>query len=178
MSQSARVTSINALKELKVALCGFSLRAKEALCSIELEIRRTFDWLDQQLKHWQQEVRQQQEVVVRAKGELDQRKYGCADGRGYTEQEVALKKALERLRHAEAKVETTRRWIHVLPRAVTEYEGPGRQLGGMLDAELRHAVAILDQKIDSLEAYVTMVPPSLPTTAAAAEPVQQTEPRP
>ena len=66
-----------------------------------------------------------------------------------------------RLREAEAKVEKTRQWQNLLPRAVAEYEGPARQLMGMLDADLALGVAILDRKIDALDAYLkTSEPPA------------------
>ncbi len=175
MSQSARVTSIEALKDFRAALCDFGVDAKEALCATELEIRHLLDWLEQQLKNWQREVRKRQEELVRAKNELVQKKYSQRDGRGpgYTEQQVAFERAQARLQEAEWKVERTRHWTHVLPRDVTEYEGPARQLSGMLDSELAHAVALLDQKIDALEAYVKMQAPSTPESASTGNSVAE-----
>ena len=174
MSESARVRSVAALAEFRAALCNFGVDAKEALGTAELEIRRVFDWLDHQLKFWRAAVRQCEEEVVRAKAELVQRKYSKADRRGYTEQELALERAVARLEHARDKVEKTRHWILTLPRAVTEYEGPARQLAGMLDAELTRAAAVLEQKINALEAYVAMAPPSV--QAPAADPAEAEPP--
>lgn len=167
MGPSARVTSIEALKDFRASLCRFGHDTKEAVCATELEIRRILDWLEAKLKDWQKEVRVRQEEVVRAKAELIQRQYGQGQGRGpgTTDQEIALEKALHRLREAEAKVEKTRQWQNLLPRAVAEFEGPARQLLGMLDADLVRGIAILDQKIDSLDAYLrTGAPPSVATT--------------
>src|SRR5260370_27456 len=132
MSESARVTSIEAIKDFRAALCDVVVDAKEALCATELEIRHLLDWLQQQLKNWQHEVRKRQEQLVRAKNDLVQKKYSQRDGRGpgYTEQEVALERAQTRLQEAEWKVERTRHWIHVLPPHVTEYKGPPRHLSG------------------------------------------------
>jgi hypothetical protein len=162
MGPSARVTSIEALKEFRAAWCSFGHDAKEAIAATELEIRRFMDWLDEKLKYWQKEVRDRQEEVTRAKGELLQRQCGQGEGwgAGTTEQEIALKQASHRLREAEAKVETTRRWHNVLPRALAEYDGPSRQLMAMLDADLKRSLAILDQKIDALDAYLVMAAPA------------------
>ncbi len=170
MSQSARVTSIEALKAFRESLCAFRVQAKEALCATELEIRRVFEWLNHQLKDWQRMVRQCQEEVLRAKNELVQRKYSKADGRGYTDQELALERAQKRLHEAEDKVERTRHWIRVLPRAVTEYEGPSRQLAGMLDAELAQGIVFLEQKIATLEAYVLLLAPSVQVDGGSSAP--------
>jgi len=168
MGPSARVTSIEAIKEFRASLCCFGHDAKEAVCATELEIRRIFDWLEAKLKFWQKEVRIRQEEVVRAKAELIQRQYSQRDGRGpgTTDQEIALEKANRRLQEAEAKVEKTRHWQNLLPRAVAEYEGPARQLMGMLDADLARGIAILDQKIDALDAYLRAEAPSTPGRVA------------
>jgi beta-lactamase class A len=169
MASSARVTSVEALKEFRASLCSFGHDAKEALCTTELEIRRILDWLDGKLKDWQREVGIRQEQVARAKAELIQRQYGQYDGRGpgTTDQEIALQKAIRRLQEAEAKVQKTRQWQNLLPRAVAEYEGPARQLMGMLDADLTRGLAILDQKITALDAYLTTATPFAPTQADA-----------
>ena len=161
MGPAARVTSIEALKEFRGSLSRFGHDAKEAVCDTELEIRRVFDWLEAQLKYWRKEVRDRQEEVVRAKAELIQRQYGKRDGygAGTTDQEIALEKALRRLQEAEGKVEKIRQWHNLLPRAVAEYEGPARQLMGMLDADLPRGLAILDQKIDALDAYMNTAAP-------------------
>jgi hypothetical protein len=161
MGPSARVTSLEALREFRGSLSRFGHDAKEAVCATELEIRRVFDWLEAQLKTWQKEVRDRQEEVVRAKAELIQRQYGKRDGygAGTTDQEIALEKASRRLQEAEGKVEKIRQWRNLLPRAVAEYEGPARQLMGMLDADLPRGIAILDQKIDALDAYMTTAAP-------------------
>jgi DNA repair exonuclease SbcCD ATPase subunit len=170
MSQSARVSSIEAVKAFREALCTFSEDAQRALCAADQEIRRTLDGLQARLQYWQRMVRECQEEVTRAKTALIQRRWGHHEGRGpgTTEQEIALRKAQARLKEAEAKVETVRRWQLQLPQAIHEYEGPARQLAGWLDADLRHVVAILDQRLAALEAYVALTPSS-PADPAAAE---------
>jgi hypothetical protein len=176
MSQSARVSSIEAVKAFKEALCTFSVDAQGALCAADMEIRRTIDGLQVRLQYWQREVRERQEEVTRAKTALVQRRWGHTEGRGpgTTEQEIALRKAQQRLKEAEAKVETVKRWQLQLPQAIHEYEGPARQLAGWLDADLRTVVAILDQRIAALEAYVALTPLS-PADPAAAEATGETE---
>ena len=78
---------------------------------------------------------------------------------------LALEKAQKRLHDAEDKVERVRHWLHVLPRAVTEYEGPSRQLAGMLDSDLAQGIVLLDHKLEALEAYVALRPPTGPGPA-------------
>ncbi|MBY0524668.1 MAG: hypothetical protein K2R98_14790 [Gemmataceae bacterium] len=162
MSESARVTSIEAVKEWREALCVFRAEAQEALTSVEMDIRRTFDWLDEQTRFWQVEARRWDDRVVQARAELLRRQMMTTPtGRepDTTEQQKQLRQCQERLRHAEAKVEKARQLGPVLRRAVEEYEGPGRRLAGMLDAELPSAVAMLDRKLDALDAYLSTAAP-------------------
>jgi hypothetical protein len=184
MAEAAHVTSIDALKEFKTALVKFGTDAQAALCAADLEIRRTLDGLEQQLKRWQTALRERQEDVVRAKAELSRRKWGHRDGGGpgTTDQEVALAKAQQRLREAEDKIETVRRWQRLLPREIYDYQGPARVLLAWLEANLRHSTAILETRIAALEAYAALLPPSqeqapaavseAPSAVAAEEKVQ------
>jgi hypothetical protein len=188
MTQGAHVTSIDALDEFRTALIKFGSDAQAALAAADMEIRRTVAGLERQLKHWQNELRVRQEDVTRAKAELARRKWGHRDGRGpgTTDQEIALAKAKDRLREAEDKIETVRRWQRLLPREIHEYEGPARQLGGWLEANLRHTTAILATRIAALEAYAALLPPGqeqstaavaeLPTPATPAPVAEKTEP--
>jgi hypothetical protein len=166
MGPSARVTSIEALKEFRASLCRFGHDAREAISATELEIRRILDSLEAKVKYWRNEVGIRQEEVARAKAELIQRQQSQRHGwgPGTTEQEIALDKAIRRLREAEDKLETTRHWQNVLPRAVAEYEGPSRQLMAMLDADLTRGIALLDQRIDALDAYLLSAPPDVRPT--------------
>jgi hypothetical protein len=167
MAQAARVTSLEALETFKALMCKFGTEAGNALCGIELQIRRAFEWLEDQQKFWQREVRRREELVSRAKNDLIQRQYRADGGRGpgTTEQEKALEEALEMLQQARDKVENCKHWTRALPREVIECQGPSRQLTGMLEADLKHAVALLDRKIKTLEAYVAIAAPSTAATA-------------
>jgi hypothetical protein len=170
MGPFARVESLESLIELKAALCVFTAEAKEALSSVEMEIQRSVAWLDEQLKQWQAEVRRGEDAVFQAKNELVRRKMMRIGDRppDCSEQEEALERARVRLEHAEEQVEKTRRWQRELPEAVITYEGPARQLGGVLEADMPRADAFLENKIASLEAYVQLTgsgPAAAPSAA-------------
>jgi hypothetical protein len=172
MSQFARVQSLDALKDFRVRLLEFGVSAQQAVGSTEMELRRLQDWIGDQLKHWQKVVREQEEFVTRAKSELMHRKHWKkgGEGPGYTEQEIALRKAQARLKEAQEKVENCRRWTIRLPQAITEYEGPARLLTGMMDADLKQSAVLLERKIASLEAYLQMTPPDGSGGLASAAP--------
>ena len=177
MSQSARVRSIDALKALHAALTRFGPEAREALGAAEIEIRRVFDYLDQQLQHWQRQVEKRRENVNRARSDLAHaRALRQGERSGYVEQEIALRKAQTLLQEAEDKVVAVKRWLLHLPQAVGEYEGPARRLAGMLDADLKQGLAILEHKIGILEAYTALAVPDAPSAPAASAPAPQPAP--
>jgi chromosome segregation ATPase len=174
MSQSARVHSLDALKALHAALVRFGPEAQEALGAAEIEIRRVGEFLQDQCKHWQRQVEKRQEDVNRARADLAHaRAIRQGERSGYVEQEIALRKAQMRLREAEEKVVAVKRWLVQLPQAINEYHGPARRLAGLLDADFKQGLAILDNKISILEAYMAVpvadAPPVAPPTPPAAE---------
>lgn len=181
MSHAARVTSIEALEDLKLALCAFKDDGQDALCQVELTIRRTFDWLRDQHQLWKREVRIRYDEVVQAKAVLTTRKMTKVAGRtpDCTEQEDALERAEQRLREAHEKVEKCRRWEPALQREVDEHIGPIRRLAALFEGEWPKALALLDRKLAALDAYVALAPQaaSAPSVAVSSEPqsvVQET----
>jgi len=167
---AARVTSIETVQDFRAKLCEFGKDAKDVLCAAEMHIRRMFDWLNERGKHWQKEIKHRQEEVVRAKIELQARKGMCKDGKGpgTSDQERALYKAQMRLKEAEEKLACCKRWGPLLQHAVHEYHAPARQLAGKLDTDLLKALALLQRKLEDLEAYLALAPPATPMPAGVS----------
>src|SRR5262245_42524115 len=110
---SADVRSIAAVIDWRADLTNYNDSLAEAMAGVELEIRRAYDWLEEQLARWKKAIRDYEEDVTRAKAELAQRKFPTWDGRepDCTVQEKNLRLAKARLEHAEEKVEIVRRWL-------------------------------------------------------------------
>ncbi len=163
-SEFARVTSIEALKDFRADLCTFGQRAADGLSAVQMAAQRLLDWIEEQEKSWQREVRRWEEAVNQARAELARRKIIRIGDRApdCTEQEDILRAALHRLDESEEKLRKTRRWLPSFRRALDEYQGPARQLAGFLEGEQPRALALLQQKIDALEAYAR--PGAPPTT--------------
>jgi hypothetical protein len=164
MNHSAKIHDIDALKELHAALAKFGVQAQSALDTANAEVRRAGSFLERQQACWQQEIVRRQEELNRAKADLSRQRW-VHDGErvGTSEKEMLVHRARERLRDAEAKVEAVRRWKRQLPQAVADYEGPGRRLAGMLEADLRATLALLESRFAALEAYVAVAPPARET---------------
>ncbi len=154
MGVSARIYSAQSLEEFRGRFSEFRQEVIEALASADAGLQQMNDWLEQQLKHWRHEEQKRSEVVIRARRELEERRHAHSrDHRGCTDQEVAYRKARQRLQEAEEKGQRCRVWLRVLPQHRTEYDGPARALAGMMDTEVVKALAILRQKVDLLAEY-------------------------
>jgi hypothetical protein len=168
MNGSANVTAIEALSELRAALCTFGEKSAEALATADAEIRRTVDWLEDQYKYWTHEVRRCEDWVFQARTELNRRRMLKIGDRppDCTEQEEELQKARMALEHAEDQVQRTRRWERLWQEAIIEYRGPVGQLKTLLDGDLPKATALLERKITALDEYVSLAAPVTPAPAA------------
>ena|SRR6266496_957320 len=155
MNPAAHVTSIEGMADFQAALATFTEKAKDALGSVELELRRMIDWLAEQAKHWQTEIRLAENAVFEAKAELTRKKMMKIGDRkpDTTDQEKALRRAQAWLEHAEEKLAHTRHWQRAFPDAMLDYQGPARQLQFMLEAQVPQMSAYLHQKIEALEKY-------------------------
>lgn len=166
----ARVNSIDAVREWKEALAGFRHSAQDALLAVEMEIRRHADWLDDQRRHWQGEIRRLEEKIQVAQSELWRKKnMPIISNPDYYQEEKVVRRLQQRLDEAHAKLEQTRKWAIAMKRAVEEYEGPGRQLGNLLEADLPRALAHLEQRIAALEGYLAIAPPAPPVETPVSD---------
>jgi hypothetical protein len=182
MAASARVTSVQAIADFKVALLSFCADTKEVLASIESEIRRTRDWVERdQLQHWQREILNRNEEVAQAKADLFRKQITRISGENpdCLEERDALRRAQYRLEEAEEKVRACRRWAsRGLPHAIDEYEGPARQLAGFIEGNPPPMVILLDRVIGSLEAYLDVTAPAGEALSSSVEGAEENKDTP
>lgn len=168
MAETADLRSIEVLRDVRAAVCNFTDEAKNALADVEMDIRRTLDWLqNEQRLFWQGEIKRWDQKLQMAKAELARKKMGrFLDHKPDTSQEEkALKIAKDRLEDANRKLELLRRVLPDLQHAVEEYRGASQPLASMVDVDLQRAVARLDRMSDALEAYLSLSAPSTPGVA-------------
>jgi hypothetical protein len=159
MRDFARVDSIDALKDFRVSLCKFADAIKVGLDEAESEIDRTAIWLKQdQYIHWKRQVRKYQELLTRARIELNRKqqqktplggRYSCVD------EKKALAVAKRRFEEAEQKLANVRRWTRQLEQETFAYKGVAQGLIQVVDADVPNALAQLDNMIAALESYAS-----------------------
>lgn len=163
MNPGADVHAIDALQDWHNALCVFRTEATESLSSIALEIRRAYDWVDEQTQYWKAEVRDAEDDLFRAKAELAQRKTPDYSGRvpDTSVQEENLARAKRRMEYAQDQIEVCRKWALRLPKMISEeYEGAARRMTNFIEMDLAGAIEQLNSRIDRLHAYMDVQPAS------------------
>jgi hypothetical protein len=183
MSQSAQVTSVEAVRDFRGSLLVFCEEVRQALAAIQLEAHHTIEWLlRDQLSRWQRAMRDRHEEVVQAKAELSRKQISKTVGgqRPDCAEEVkAVRRAQERLREAEEKVASCKQWGgHLLPRALDEFRGPAQQLAGLVQGQPPHMVAFLESALAHLDSYVQRVAPPGQRPAAAPAAGEKKAPAP
>ena len=172
MSQSANVHSTEAIRDFRIALTTFSEEGRNALGSVEMELRRARDWLQRdQLGYWQGQVKRSNELLSMARTELHRRRLSQAnsDAISDTEQKEAVRAAQRRLEAAEDKVKRVKGWVPVLEHAIAEYHSSSQPLGDRLTGSLVNSITLLDRMLASLDSYLTLAAPSAPVFASETE---------
>jgi hypothetical protein len=158
MNQSASVHSIDAIRDFRAALIEFCQEARSAMVDIDLELRRSNEWLHEvQPNYWRNEVRRASEEVNETKKDLHRKRLMTLPGGGTPscmEERKAVERAQHRQRYAEEKIEITREWARAEQHEATEYEGRATQLATLIDGTIPKAISFLDHTIGHLEAYI------------------------
>jgi hypothetical protein len=165
MNRSANVRSLQAIRDFKVAMANFGDDGRNALSSVEMEIRRTRDWLQrEQYSYWQTQVKRRTEEVSIARTELHRRRISQqgSDSVSDTEQKENLRLAQRRLDEAERKVALIKKWIPVLDNAIAEYHSAAQPLGDRLTGTFVSSIALLERMVVSIESYLTLAAPEAP----------------
>lgn len=152
---TVNVRSIDALEELQTALIRYADQAQATLDAVQREVQRTLDWLDERVRHWQNEVQRGQEETRRARAAYERcMSSGDRDhppSCGYEEQ--AIYDARRRLAQAEAEA---RMAVEARKAVLAEAENCQREasrLHALMQSNTPQAVATLRQKVTVLRSY-------------------------
>ncbi|HBO42729.1 MAG TPA: hypothetical protein DD670_02080 [Planctomycetaceae bacterium] len=160
MPRSAKLISIDAVRDMAAALTRFGDEAVAAIDELDINVRRALEWIDHDRKNfWSHEVRRGWERVGEARAELEkaQTYRKMADETPSCRQERAtLEKAKQRVQTAEEKDRSLPRWAHAVEHAVRELTGAETQLVDWVHGELPRALSVLRQYSAALERYAAV----------------------
>jgi uncharacterized protein (DUF3084 family) len=178
MREAANVRSIDAIKRFRAGLCEFADTSRNALAEAQSDIQRTIWWLQQdQMTHWQTQLRKRTERVNQARTELARAQLAAGDRPSMcVDERKALQKAQRALAEAEEKLKRTRQWVRQLDRELMLYRGQVQHLGAALDRDVPRGVARLESMISSLESYVQLRAPTTSEPTPAPAPPSEEDP--
>ena len=153
---NANVHSVDALRDVRLALIAFAERVDSALGELRTKIDRTVAWLEQDRPmYWREAERRAYDGVASARIAYETCRMRTVGGRHSEciEEKVAFQRSKLRLEFCQRKIEVVRRWGAEAGSQVDEYRGRSSPLQRRVDEEVPTVIAMLSRMIDSLEAY-------------------------
>jgi hypothetical protein len=178
MASSANVTSIDAIRMVRLALQQFQMDAQNALMQLELEGRRPVAWIENdRAPYWDREVRKASDAQAEARIALEKAEVTTsAEEHKYAyDERKALEKAKRRLRLCEEKVQKVKRWRSVIHKESETFESQVAKLKRYLEHDLVQAVAALGRMAEALDKY-TQLQTAAPVEAAGPSATAQETP--
>lgn len=152
---TVNVRSIDALEELQAGLIRYADQAQTTLDAAQREVQRTLDWLDERVRHWQNEVLRSQEMVQQAALAFQRCMASGSRNRppscGHLEAEVY--KARQRLAQVEAEATMAAEARKVVLVEVESYRREAGRLRAFVQSDTPKAVETLRYKVSALRSY-------------------------
>jgi hypothetical protein len=156
VTESAHVTSIDAIVSFRGGLRTFGEDALRALVSIDEQAKGMQQWLEgDAVAHWREQVRRCFDNIGRTRTALENcRRRAVAGNRPACQEELEAYRAAQRkLREAEEKIEVVRHWSQRVRQAIDEYRGRVMGLRRSLEGEVPRTLALLDRTVAALDSY-------------------------
>lgn len=162
MSEFARVTSIDALRQFKAALADFAEQVGLALSEAQSDVQRTVSWMsNDRLMHWQRELKKRNEKLALAKSELFRKQLESNDTRTSAVVERKNVAKAERLvEEAEQKLKNVKKWKSVLERELMLFRAQCAQVSAVAQSDVPITIGRMEKMIASLEAYISIAAPT------------------
>jgi hypothetical protein len=167
---TANVTSIDALRDFRVALRDYELAVRDVLDCLGVEVSRGVDWVTHdRSQYWPRQSRRAEQKLATARGELEMAQLASLknENRSCLQEKKNVELATARLRHCEDQIRLVKRWRHLAEHGSQEHKGKVARLIHYLDSDIPRALAALDRMISSLEQYSERARGADPPTAAA-----------
>ena len=159
MASSANVTSIDAIRLIRLALQQFQSDSASALMQLELEGRRPVAWIDgDRAPYWEREVRKASDRLSEARIALEKAEVTTsAEETKYAyDERKALEKAKRRLRLCEEKVQKVKRWRAVIHKETEMFQAQIAKLQRYLEHDLTQSTAALGRMAEALDRYTRL----------------------
>ncbi len=171
MADSAKVSSLDAIRDFKVAVVGFAEEATVALSEATSDAQRGVWYITNECKsHWQRELKKRTEKLNQAKAELFKKQMETNDTRTSA---VVERKHVARceaaVTQAEEKLRAIKRWTTELERQFMIFKAGVQGISNIVAGDLPNAAARMQRMILALEKYIQLQAPAGTSRAPSPE---------
>jgi hypothetical protein len=159
----AKVLSIPALRELRVAIIRFQQEAQGGLESAQMDLHKLIAWIEQDRPaYWQAQTRRAFDQVAATRAALASCQMRTVGGHrpACIEEKQAHAKAKRRLEECHEKLKRVQQWAVKLQREVDEFRARIAAARRLVENGLPVALATLDRQIEALESYAEVAAPA------------------
>lgn len=158
----ARVHNSQSLLDTKFAIIKFIDSIHAAMASVDSEVSRTTQWLNQdRIPHWKRELRRREDHVQVCKNAIAAKQLArMPDPADTTLERRALRRAEDRVESARRRLEASKRWAPVWEREAANYKMGCSKLSDSLHRDLPNALARLEAMVLALERYEALAAPN------------------
>ena len=172
MSAPAQVHSSDAIDAFRVAVALFEERVQGSIESLESQLQRAVDWIENERPaHWRRQLREAEDGVHDAKMELERCLMMTVAGDRPTcrEQKDAVQQWKLRVEYCREKLESVRKWQRSFKRELLENHGRLGQLRRVVEFDLPQARGVLTKIVRQIDQYQLERPPEAIHVPAATE---------
>jgi hypothetical protein len=154
---SVKVTSIESLDALRVALKKFDDEGISAVRAIMLTLQKAIDWVEiDRPAYWKTQTKLAFDRVAATRTALSTCQMRTVAGRrpSCIEEKIALEKAKRRLQFCQEQIERVKKWAVKVRHEADEFRGRIAALQKCLDSDVPQMAELLSRSITALTAYV------------------------
>jgi hypothetical protein len=159
MSDSANITSLDAVRQFMSAVIQFQSEARTSLAAFETQLNRIMFWLGRERpEFWKREIEKCMREAADARVRLHQcRMRRVGDFRPSCIEEVKdLEAARRRTHFAQKQIPVVKRWRVAASHEANEFHGRSAQLVQILEREIPRLLALLQKSVERIESYAAM----------------------
>jgi hypothetical protein len=177
---NVKVTSIDSLDALRIALKKFDDEAITAVRAMLLTLQKAIDWVEiDRPAYWKTQLKLAFDRVSAARTALSTCQMRSLAGRhpACIEEKVALEKAKHRLQFCQEQIPNMKKWAVKVRHEADEFRGRLAALQKCLDGDVPKMAELLSRSIAALTAYVDAnLGEEQPTAATTTDPRNQSPP--
>lgn len=176
---SAKVSSIEAVREFRAALVQFAEEATSALDAMSAQIHRALEWIEhEQPPYWQQQIKLAFDEVSETRTRLEACLLRTVAGNrpSCIEEKQDHRRARARLEYCQQMVPKVKQWSVKFRHEADEYRGRMGTLVQAVDIELPRMIALIERTATALEKYAEISAAPLEETGRSTDPTAETPP--